>query len=715
MSNLKQALLAQLARFDDEAFAALANRGLLRRARKDLEQQSASLVEETSQHLLVAFGEQRIRFDAGGTGKAQCSCPASGVCQHILAAALYLQGLAQTRDAPSPVVLGETPAAHVESDNLIDALHAALLAITHADLVKHAGKAGYYWAWLFVQDLDAETGVSLGGERHIVIGFRHPRVTLRYMGGGLGNWVADVQSAQLPKQQVAATLAYRRAHGVDDPPPESAAKAGNVVLALGKDHALAETSAVDQLASRKRLRASVLQLLEDCVELGLSHLSTSIHERFATLAVWAQGAEYYRLMLLLRRVADHVEWLLERAGGADEQRLYDELALTYGLVCALSVAAERGAAPVHLVGRARSRYEQVGSLDLLGLGAQAWRSASGFVGLTMLFWSPSERTFHACTDARPEKLRGFDALARYKAPGPWGGLGAPAQATGRLVRLTGAQVNDQGRLSAAESTSANLAFAPDFAAGLEVHADWDALAKARALKRRSLLAEPAPMTDWACLAPTVWGTPQFDEARQTLVWPLSDQAGNTLLVELAYSPYNQHAIERIEQLGKAGVAKGSLLVARLRTTLAGPVAEPLSLIRPVSTAAENPVDALHFDAPPAAAAPTLWRSLFQLKAAPDDEETVIQTRAQAQNHTALRTFKQWLQRQAERGLADARKVSARKELATELERLVSFGYSAFPTGDEGSPLAASLLRFNYLCMQYERLLNDTTDDSVDIY
>src|SRR5512139_481936 len=84
--SVQQSLLAQLARFDDEAYVALANRGLLRRAYKDLEKQDIAIVEETPLHLIVGFGEHRIRFDAQGPAAARCSCPAGGVCQHILAA-----------------------------------------------------------------------------------------------------------------------------------------------------------------------------------------------------------------------------------------------------------------------------------------------------------------------------------------------------------------------------------------------------------------------------------------------------------------------------------------------------------------------------------------------------------------------------------------------------------------------------------------------------
>jgi hypothetical protein len=88
--SLRETLRLQLARFDDDAFAALANRGLLRRARKDLDKETPDIVEESSSRLVVQFGGQRIEFDARGPAAARCTCAARAGCQHVLAAAIFL-------------------------------------------------------------------------------------------------------------------------------------------------------------------------------------------------------------------------------------------------------------------------------------------------------------------------------------------------------------------------------------------------------------------------------------------------------------------------------------------------------------------------------------------------------------------------------------------------------------------------------------------------
>ena len=78
-------LRTQLARYDDEALAALGNRGLLRRAYKDLETHAAEIetrADAGAEIVQVRVVGQTVRFDARGPAQAHCGCPAAGVCQH---------------------------------------------------------------------------------------------------------------------------------------------------------------------------------------------------------------------------------------------------------------------------------------------------------------------------------------------------------------------------------------------------------------------------------------------------------------------------------------------------------------------------------------------------------------------------------------------------------------------------------------------------------
>ena len=704
MSTLRSQLRAQLVRFDEDAFIALANRGLLRRAQKDLEKQNVVTVDQSADTLTLALGEYHIRFDIRGPAHAHCSCPALGVCQHILAAAI---SLTHRSVADKPHAVDEA----MEAD-LLPPLHAELLQFDASSLVRHAGKTGYRWACQFILDLDPESGVEIGGDRHILIRFAHPRMSFRYMGGGVVSLVADVSISQIEKYQVAAVLAYQRAHGVDITPLAPSSEAQSDSLDLGTDHAVLKSAANDQHDSRARLRNSVKQVLEECIMLGLSHLSRGIHERYSTLAVWAQGAEYHRLALILRRLADHVELLLERAGSADEHRLLDEMTIAYGLISALDNASSRKTESTYLVGKARTQYEKANKLELLGLGASAWRSASGYVGLTMVFWSPKGQEFMSCTDARPASQAGFNPVFRYKAPGPWSGLGAPTQATGCRVFLSDAQVNANGRISAAESVSAKIQIvetSTTFAMQLNPFKNWSELAKSRTTNRRSLLSESQPMKDWAVLFPKRFGSPKFDENRQTLVWPLFDEQDQRLDAELEYSEQTSHAIARIERLQQDQLPTGTMLVALIRNGGVGLIANPLSLVKMDCAQNENPIDALHFDRAPEQSLASRMRVRFGniKKGKTTVVPNLIQTSALPQTLLDLRNS---LQRHAERGVEADSDEKALALISVFTSKAKSSGFTAFsrlPENDCGA--AALLLQVNYIVMQYERLIVNNFD------
>ena len=86
---------AVLARWDDDAWVALANRGLLRRARKDLETLEVRLLGENDDAVEVGVGDRVVRMGGAGPAEAVCSCPSVVVCQHVVTAGLWLAATAE--------------------------------------------------------------------------------------------------------------------------------------------------------------------------------------------------------------------------------------------------------------------------------------------------------------------------------------------------------------------------------------------------------------------------------------------------------------------------------------------------------------------------------------------------------------------------------------------------------------------------------------------
>ncbi len=687
----------QLERYDDAAWAALANRGLLRRAEKDLAKVSLRVVAE-GEAVDVAVTDWVVRFTTAGPAHATCTCPSGNVCQHIITAGIWLGRKSAPQQRATGAAPAAVPAADAESDDTGDTLHAELMAMDRDSLVSIAGVAGYRWAWQHVADLDIarEVRIETGRQVRITMGF--PQVTFRYLGGGPQSLFADQRLPSLERRQVAAVLAYQRVHGVTQ---EALAPR---VSPSG------ERSQVELAKRRSRFRAVLGSLLTEAVRVGLSHLSPEFQQRFTTLATSAQGAEYHRLALLLRRIADQVAMQLRRSARADGRQLLDGIALAYALLSALEAAAARGAAPRHLVGSARARYDPLRSLELVGLGAVPWHAGSGYHGLTVVFWAPATGAYLTWTDARPSTMPGFDPLRRWTEPGPWPGVTAPSEAVGRRLVLTSPQVSAYGRISGAESTTALVSDLDraELIRMLPVTESWSALADTHDPSRRSLLDPPDPNAMWAVLRPREFGSPHFDAVRQTMVWPLRDADGAVLTCEAPYARHTAQLLNRIEWLGRTRPLPGTLLVARIRAGGGALAAEPVSLVNP---APHGPaVDCLSFDSAGvslAAATPGSPGPDHATHSTPAPE--VAAAAVPAALPRQLAALDGFLQTTSEHGLGGRAAADFQAQLATRVQRCADIGLTVFGPPDPEVDPTEQLLRSHYLMQQVTHALVGATD------
>jgi hypothetical protein len=490
------------------------------------------------------------------------------------------------------------------------------------------------------------------------------------------------------RYRVAAVLAWQRAHGlVLPPPPPPRTRSG-----------VESESASPRTESRARFRAHVAVLLRDLVAVGVSHLSPAITERLTTAATWAQGVEYHRLALLLRRLADQVDLLLARSALADDLLLLDEIAVAHALVAALNAAAATpGPEPTALVGRSRTAYDQVRSLDLIGLGGRPWRTGSGYQGLTCVFWSPSRQRFFTWTDARPESLAGFEPRARWMQPAPWVGLSTPAAAAGRGLTLTNAEVSAEGRVSGTESTAASATpLGSDELAGLlPVTASWQELAPTRVHG----LSDPAdPASQWTVLRPARVLPPRWDSADQTLRCPLLDADGAALVLAVPWSRLHAHAIGRLEALGE-NLPDGTLMVARVTRRRDGLVGEPLSLVPPGRPG--DPVDSLHFDdgpdRPPSPLVERLLAANVQDRPEPRGDEPLP-----AAVPLALADLRALLEAEAQRGCSGVAPGVVHDRIARAHRALRHAGLPLFTDPSQSVTPQETLLRSLYLVQQVER-------------
>lgn len=259
----------------------------------------------------------------------------------------------------------------------------------------------------------------------------------------------------------------------------------------------------------------------------------------------------YRLGQLAATIASGIEDLANRRATADPGALLLDLALFHTVTERLTTSIENGdEVPLWLAGVARSEYTRCGVIELVSLGAHPWETASGYSGVSGVFYNTTHNRFFELGGGRPD--RSLNPLQVYKSQIGWIGGHTLETMSGQRVTVSDALVNAKGRLSTSSRTSAALSgyWTPDQLA----KADWDGSMPVQASRLRGI-----DSTRWASLKLDKTGPAVFDEITQRLVWPVYS-AGQDVVVTIRWTALNAGMVEAVEQLASH---KPSHIIGRL--------------------------------------------------------------------------------------------------------------------------------------------------------
>jgi hypothetical protein len=526
-SDFLRILQQRLALFDESALEAISSKGLVRRARKDVESGIAvEIVAGTISDIKLRVAEAVVTITEQGPSKAHCSCPALEVCRHILIACLWLL---EAGKEESPLREPVSSDLEITKDDRADQ---EILNYSLPQLIKWAGKKIVRAGFVL---LGGNQEIEIKQEGSVVVQFPLLNMVCRYFPGvGLEAMICSCKPRMVCKHMVAAVLAYQRSRGVMLEEPERSAPT--------------QAQLIETPRTRTEVISTTKRLLEEAINIGICHLSESTRQRFATLAVSALGLNLPRLSLTLRAIAEDLGLSISRDARADEGRLLLSASRAYALCTAL----ENGAQSADLIGRNRTHYEELGTIELAGVGAYHWETKSGYAGLTVLFWDLIGKRWYSWSEARPlfHDIR-FDPRSRYYTQGPWPGLYSPQQASYSRFKLLTARSNYQNRLSGAAQCEALIIGNIDPAEidfGSRSFDDWKALRSYTASAIAMGLSEYDPLKQIVVLKPAKWGPRQFDETTQTFLWLIGDHDGNVLTLRVQFDSVNKERIKCLETL-----------------------------------------------------------------------------------------------------------------------------------------------------------------------
>ncbi|MBY3314852.1 hypothetical protein [Rhizobium laguerreae] len=493
------------AALSDEVLEAASSKGLLRRARRDVE---AGLVRLSGWDGGVALAEadgESVRLTAGPLTAAHCSCPATGLCRHILAGIIFIREAEEVRPAEEPGV-AETPEP-IRAEAIPDP-HAEILSLEEDVIIRVFGRAA------FIQAQTLLAAVEPGAIRietspnavRIALGAHHQ--VLYPAGGGPAGMLSKAATSQRAALHAAALLAVRG-------PGATAAGAKQAPEEPGR----ATSGTLEEAAA----------LLRDAARQALSKAPAGLEERIGDLVLSSRTEAMPRLGGELRTIAAMIRRRRERLDAANPAELLVMLARAYALTEALQASPDE---PL-LTGAAAEAPQPLPATELVGCGLRLWQADSGARGVTGYYLSMDGRSFSATLARGAGSDPGF--VPRHAATAePVFGRSLAAIA-GCTFRLEGASATGDGRLQTGSGRAEPLAAGWSTAVqGIEgaVIDDWKQCAMRLSSAFRPKLAAPPRRALPLILRPAAFGSLRFDGVAQVGRWPVRDREGAWLELEI---------------------------------------------------------------------------------------------------------------------------------------------------------------------------------------
>jgi len=203
MKRLRQIMTA----YNDDAVIALANKGLFRRATKDLQKGIAVAIAAQDDHnIILNIVDAKVTMPEAGPASATCTCPATGVCRHIVTAVLFLKEYF-TSDSEKPKRTSSKSPHSGTSKPLKD----ELLAINSRHLQKWGGIKNLRKAIELVAE---ETFIDSDDADRLIVTFTHSGVKVHFIkGAGLDGALISGASKDKRAFISAAVLIYQKSQG----------------------------------------------------------------------------------------------------------------------------------------------------------------------------------------------------------------------------------------------------------------------------------------------------------------------------------------------------------------------------------------------------------------------------------------------------------------------------------------------------------------------
>lgn len=530
-----ESLKASIEKVDDDYLIGLSNKGIVKRAYKDLEQEKPSVTWQ-GEEIQVSLKEETciLRMPLG---ESACSCPSHSICRHIVTAVLWIKREMEADKSPScetqeqgEAVQGEEAALKNQPEE--PTVLSELLQIPPERLKRACGNKRYarFLAHMRSKKLPPMTESSI-----VTVLLPWEKATVRLLEPA-EHISCSCHSRELCAHKAQALLAYQLA---------------KKKCTLEELEALKEPESILDRELVKQACGSICQEISHQLCIGLSRASKEAPESLLRLSVIAHRAALPALESSLREAGAYYEQYFSRSAAFRGGELLEKLLRLYQRARQLSVTDQEEEIR-SLAGTFRDSYLPVGTLHLMGMGARAFSSKTGYEGEIYYFLETRQKQWYTWTDARPTFYEGRTAPGNQTArqrqtenvQAPWGLNCSRQQMQSLVFELQNARAASGRRLSVSQESrgEATAVRSPDLEEIREmIYWDYEKVVL-------DCMGQKETENSLALVGAVRWDEAFFDKVKQRFSWNMYDEKGRRLSIAMNYTKEEKLIINLLERL-----------------------------------------------------------------------------------------------------------------------------------------------------------------------
>ena len=431
MQNLINALLSA----DDDYLTALSNKGILKRAYKDLQSAEIS-AEYFDDSICVNVSGEKCTI-VSTLAESTCTCPSRSICRHIITAILWLKNNFSNENEAASV--REHTINHFEEavestlpQNLTDEL-----SVFPLKEIQKAMKKRYYNA--FIEK--AEKGIFPHMEelRIITVDMPEENVVVKLI-QPLEYSACTCHSKELCRHKAAAILTWQLKHKIVNLKEIKLNEEKPVHIDIADIHSTAEYTH---------------QFLADILSSGLVRISDEIVENAESIAVMCHNSRLANSERMIREIKNRLQAYVLRKPEFKAEDLFS-LIMENMILLEKILQTENTEVINRYLGEFKSTYEIFDSIEILPIAWREFSSVAGYRGEIYYFLNKdtnAENKYLTYSDIRPDFYE--NARKRGVSQAPWGLFGTVRELSKSEMRLRLPKLSG-GKISASNETTATI-------------------------------------------------------------------------------------------------------------------------------------------------------------------------------------------------------------------------------------------------------------------